>query len=283
MTLKPDTPEQPPRRRFFLNWPRILAAAAKLIARLSRYRILGDPVPERGPVIYITWHSEEITMLPVSGFTRGTVMVSNSKDGDILAAVVERWGYRTSRGSSSKGAAAALLGLRRALERGENIILAVDGPRGPRHEAKPGCFYLAARTGAWICPVGVAVSRAYVFRKSWSLSRVPLPGSRVCAVFGGLYRPEGDDLSLSREAQCAKVKSLLDRATEEAGQELENWRLPCTRYRRGPAGRGNRPPAPGPERREEDAEDTGSGRVGHGGERGHEGIPEGDGLFRRGD
>ncbi|MDR1081501.1 MAG: lysophospholipid acyltransferase family protein [Deltaproteobacteria bacterium] len=239
-------------RRFFLNWPRILAFLARLISRLARYRILGDPVPERGPVIYITWHSEEITMLPVSGFTRGTVMVSSSKDGDILAAVVERWGYRTSRGSSSRGAAAALLGLRRALERGENIILAVDGPRGPRHEAKPGAFYLAARTGAWICPVGVAVSRAYVFRKSWSRSRVPLPFARVAAVFGELYRPGRDELRLPREAQCAVVKGLLDRATGEAMRELENWHRPCSGLPQDRTGRGNSPPPPGRERRDED-------------------------------
>ncbi|MDR1035957.1 MAG: lysophospholipid acyltransferase family protein [Deltaproteobacteria bacterium] len=226
-------------RRFFLNWPRLLAAAARFISRLARYRILGDPVPERGPVIYVTWHSEEITMLPVSGFTRGTVMVSSSKDGDILAAVVERWGYRTSRGSSSKGAAAALLGLRRALERGENIILAVDGPRGPRHEAKPGAFYLAARTGAWICPVGVAVSSAYVFKKSWSLSRVPLPFSRVAAFFGELYRPEPAELALPREAQCGILKSLLDRATEQAREHLENWHEPCSTSGRDRTGRGN--------------------------------------------
>jgi lysophospholipid acyltransferase (LPLAT)-like uncharacterized protein len=250
-------------RRFFMNWPAILAWIAKLVSRLARYRIVGDPLPERSPVIYVTWHSEEITMLPKCGFTRGTVMVSNSKDGDILAAVIERWGYRACRGSSSRGAAAALLSLRKALERGENIILAVDGPRGPRHEAKPGAFYLAARTGAWICPVGVAVSRAYVFKKSWSRSRVPLPFSRVAAVFGELYRPEGGELELSREDQCAAVKSLLDKATAEAQQALENWRLPCTRYPRersdAARGQGNPPDVAG--RREEHGQEREPGEA----------------------
>ncbi|MDR3153121.1 MAG: DUF374 domain-containing protein [Deltaproteobacteria bacterium] len=216
------------RPRFFLGWPRILAFLVGLYSRVVRCRILGDPVPARRPVIYVTWHSEEITMLPRSGFTRGTVMVSASRDGDILAEVARAWGYRTIRGSSSKGAAAALLSLRRALERGENIILAVDGPRGPRHEAKPGAFWLAAGTGAWICPVGVAVSSAYVFRKSWSLSRVPLPWARVVGLFGELYRPEGADLLLSREGQSAAVKSLLDKATLQAEDLLKKWHLPCT-------------------------------------------------------
>jgi lysophospholipid acyltransferase (LPLAT)-like uncharacterized protein len=253
-------------RRFFLNWPRLLASVARGLSRLARYRILGDPVPARGPVIYITWHSEEITMLPVSGFTGGNVMVSNSRDGDILAAVVGRWGYRTSRGSSSKGAASALLALRRALERGENIILAVDGPRGPRHEAKPGAYWLAAGTGAWICPVGVAVSRAWVFKKSWSRSRIPLPGAKVVAVFGETYRPEGPERSLSREAQCLKLKSLLDNATREAEGELENWHLPCTKYRRSPqeTGRGDGPPPDRGSRREDDG--SGGRQDGYGGE-----------------
>jgi lysophospholipid acyltransferase (LPLAT)-like uncharacterized protein len=265
-------------RRFLFNWPRILAALARLLSRLARYRILGRPVPEGRPVIYVTWHSEEITMLPVSGFTRGNIMVSRSKDGDILAAVAERWGYRVTRGSSSKGAAAALASLLRALQRGENVILAVDGPRGPRHEAKPGAFYLAARTGAWICPVGVAVSRAYVFRRSWSLSRVPLPFSRVAAVFGEAFRPGEGGLSLPREAQSGILKALLDGATAEALEELESWRRPCSRHRRGRGDppRGGVPPPEGPGRAEEHGSRKGSqgGGPERGLERGPEGVPE---------
>jgi lysophospholipid acyltransferase (LPLAT)-like uncharacterized protein len=211
-------------RKFFLNWPAILAVLILLYYKIVRFRILGDPLPKARPVIYITWHSEEITMLPKCGFTKANIMVSASKDGDILAIVAKRFGYATSRGSSSKRAAAALISLKNAILRGESIILAVDGPRGPRRVPKIGAFYLSAKFGAPIVPVGVAVSRAYVFKKSWSKSRVPLPGAKVVGIFDHGYVPSKEDQSLSKEAQSQKLFELLENATGKAEEELRAWK-----------------------------------------------------------
>jgi lysophospholipid acyltransferase (LPLAT)-like uncharacterized protein len=216
-------------RGFFLNWPRILSFLISLYYKLVRFKFFGNLLSPSGtPMIYIVWHAEEVTMLPRCGFTQGNVMVSRSRDGDILAAVISRWGYRVSRGSSSKGAVAALRLLRDALKRGESIILAVDGPRGPRRKAKPGAFYLSQTLKVPICPVGVAISRFYTFKKSWSHSRLPLPLAKVAGVFGELYTPSESDLTLTREEQCHKLEELLEAATEAANNRLKNWSASCT-------------------------------------------------------
>jgi lysophospholipid acyltransferase (LPLAT)-like uncharacterized protein len=178
-------------------------------------------------MIYIVWHRDEITLLPRCGFTKGNVMVSQSRDGDILAAVISRWGYKVSRGSSSKGAAAALKSLVSALRRGDSIILAADGPRGPRQKAKPGALWLSARLGVPVCPVAAAVSRSYVFRKSWSHSRVPLPFARVCGVFGETRQFGPEALGWDKERQSGELEELLRRSGEEALEKLKNWSGSC--------------------------------------------------------
>jgi lysophospholipid acyltransferase (LPLAT)-like uncharacterized protein len=192
-----------------------------------RCRLFGLPLPP-GPKIYAIWHSEELTMLPRCGFTGGNVMVSRSKDGDILAAVITRWGYKVSRGSSSRGAVQALRSLASALAAGDSVVLAVDGPRGPRHRAKAGAAYLSARFGVPVCPVGAAVSRAFVFRRSWSRSRLPLPFSRVCGVFGEPFQFGPESLGWDRAAQEARLDGLLRAVTEEAENRLKNWSVSCT-------------------------------------------------------
>jgi lysophospholipid acyltransferase (LPLAT)-like uncharacterized protein len=215
------------KRKFFLNWPKILAALISLYYRLVRLRSFGYPEDRALPVIFSVWHSEEITLLPRFGCTRGNIMISRSKDGDILSEVVKTWNYRVSRGSTNKGAVAALLSLKRALEGGENIILAADGPKGPYHQAKPGAFYLAAKTGRPIYPVGVAVNRAYIFKKSWSLSRLPLPFSKVVAVFGPPFCLEKGDLSLSSSEQTKRLNEVMEAAKLEAEEKLKNRNFSC--------------------------------------------------------
>jgi lysophospholipid acyltransferase (LPLAT)-like uncharacterized protein len=204
-----------------------LGVLVSFFARLRRFRLFGYPTDLTGPAIFICWHSEEMTLLPHCGFTRGRIMISRSRDGDILASVVRRWGYLVSRGSSSRGAVAALRALRQALDQGNNLILAVDGPRGPRRVAKPGAFYLAAKTGRPIYPVGAAVSWAHVFKKSWSRSRLPLPGSKVCAVFGPPLWPSLADLSRPQAEWSAILAQALTQTTEMAENHLKNWPGPC--------------------------------------------------------
>ncbi|MDR1656948.1 MAG: lysophospholipid acyltransferase family protein [Deltaproteobacteria bacterium] len=215
-------------RSFFLNWPVWLARGYGLYSKLLvRFRTEGYPFDLGGPCIFIIWHSVEMSLLPHFGFSRGNIMVSNSKDGDILSLAVGNWGYPVIRGSSHKGAVRAVLSLKRVLTSGQNIIMAVDGPRGPRHVAKAGAFWLAAKTGRPICPVGAAVNRALVFSKSWSKSRLPLPFSRVAASFGDLLWVDKGALAMDSEAQSDFLTKAMDGAMEAAVRLLKTWPDNC--------------------------------------------------------
>lgn len=225
-------------RRFFLNWPRLVARWYSLYSKTVGLRYEGYPFDLDGPVIFTVWHSVELSLLPRFGdITKGVIIVSNSKDGDILSAVVSRWGYSVIRGSSSKGAVRAVLSLKRELQAGHNIIMAVDGPRGPHHEAKPGAYWLAAKTGRPICPVGAAVSRAHVFNKSWSKSMLPLPFSRLAATFGDLIWLGRKDLELDADAQCAFLTGAMRKVMADAQNLLKIWPDNCSDCGKRPAGR----------------------------------------------
>ncbi len=128
---------------------------------------------------------------------RPVVLVSRSRDGEI-GALAARWlGFGVARGSSSSGAAAGALGLARALRAGDKAALAVDGPRGPRHQAAAPAGRLAAMGGAELVPVGVAVSRSWRLA-SWDRMTIPGPFATVCVAWGDAVSGEGLQQGMER-------------------------------------------------------------------------------------
>jgi len=114
--------------------------------------------------------------------SRGAVLASPSEDGELLAATVRRFGLDAVRGSSTRGARSGLKGLERYVESGGHIGIALDGPLGPRHRAKPGATLIARNTGAPIVPFTVRHERAWRLR-SWDRTEIPKPFSRSVATF----------------------------------------------------------------------------------------------------
>ena len=86
-------------------------------------------------------------------------MTSLSFDGEFIARIIEKLGFRAVRGSSSRGAVGALLGMRREVEAGQAVAFTIDGPRGPKYVAKPGPVLLAQATGAPMAAFHIALSR----------------------------------------------------------------------------------------------------------------------------
>jgi len=105
-------------------------------------------------------------------------VISSHRDGEVVAGVAERLGMRTIRGSSTRGAARALLGVVRELESGGEVAMTPDGPRGPARRFASGALVGAQRAGAPIIGIGVSASRAW-FLKSWDRFMIPKPFSRV--------------------------------------------------------------------------------------------------------
>jgi lysophospholipid acyltransferase (LPLAT)-like uncharacterized protein len=141
-------------------------------------------IAERKPVLMAHWHGDELAVIHLVKKLKLATMTSTSKDGSLVDYVIHRLGGQTSRGSSTRGAVSALKGLVRLCREGYPTSMAVDGPRGPYHEVKPGVFELSRLCAAPIIPVGVFASSSFVFKKSWNKAILPYPFAKVSIYFG---------------------------------------------------------------------------------------------------
>jgi len=163
----------------------------RLLARTLRLQV-EDPHDVIGfvrkqPVIFAIWHNR-LLMLPrvfdPSFPTRQSYgLISASRDGDLIAAFIERSGYGTIRGSSSRKGVIALRQLLDTLAGGDNVLFTPDGPRGPVYHASPGVIFLAQKSGAPIVPIHMEYSRSWRL-KSWDRFAVPWPFGKLRAIFG---------------------------------------------------------------------------------------------------
>lgn len=158
------------------------------------------------------WHRHLLLMPYCYRGRRISVLVSQSKDGELIARTVARFGIDSTRGSSSRGGAAGLKGLLRKAAEGWDIAFTPDGPRGPAREVQPGVILAAAATGLPIVPVALAASRAKLLR-SWDCFVVPLPFSTVHFVYG---EPLAVERKENVEVAALRLKEALDAAEVEA-------------------------------------------------------------------
>jgi lysophospholipid acyltransferase (LPLAT)-like uncharacterized protein len=118
-------------------------------------------------------------------------MISEHRDGEIIARIAEAFWFTTERGSTSRGAARALIGLARAVESGRSAAVTPDGPRGPAHVFAPGAVIAAQRAGVPIIPIRVSASSAWRL-KSWDRFLIPKPFARVDIHYGALTAVQAD-------------------------------------------------------------------------------------------
>lgn len=135
----------------------------------------------RGPRIFACRHGELLPLLFAMEGRGLSILVSRSDDGELLASMLRRRGFGLLRGSSSQASFAAARELLRALDRGREIGLAADGPRGPRGRVQSGLLRLAQRSGAPIVPLKVVSGWRCVVGASWDRFEFPLPGAR-CSI-----------------------------------------------------------------------------------------------------
>jgi len=133
--------------------------------------------------IFAFWHAR---LLPLVWTHRGrgaVVLVSRHRDGQLITRIVERLGYATSRGSSTRGGEEGVMDMLRRAREGRLLAITPDGPRGPAGTLKPGLVYLASRSGLPIVPVAAA-SRSCWRLRSWDRFRIPRPFTRVVVAYG---------------------------------------------------------------------------------------------------
>ena len=145
-----------------------------------------------------------------------TILVSQSRDGELGVKLATRWGVGVVRGSASRGGAEGLRRLYKAVVRQHSAVVVIpDGPRGPKSEAKPGALVLAQMTGIPILPIGFAARRYWTLR-SWDRMIIPKPFTRIAVVIGEpLVLPrEFEEAALAAEQQ--RLKGVLDALVDEA-------------------------------------------------------------------
>jgi hypothetical protein len=123
-------------------------------------------------------------MMPLVYTGKGAkVLVSRHRDGEFIHRAMRLFGIGTVRGSSTRGGVPGMKDMIRALERGYDIGITPDGPRGPRYIVQPGVTYLAKVTGHPIVPLSFSASRRKIFN-SWDRFLVPCPFSRGVYIYG---------------------------------------------------------------------------------------------------
>ena len=139
-----------------------------------------------GKLIAALWHQRILTVIGYArrfSTYRPSVMISASRDGDLIASIFSRMHFRPIRGSSSLNGKKALLALVDDLSANPFAVHILDGPQGPRGVIKPGVIVLARQSGAPVIPVYASVDRAWILR-SWDRCLVPKPFSKIVIHWG---------------------------------------------------------------------------------------------------
>lgn len=221
-----SAPESPPvSARSFTLWQRIqlwlITELGYLVIRAIgptiRFAVSwedGSPGSlEARPFVYSFWHS---CMLPAMYLWRDLkirVMSSDSFDGEYTGRIMMKFGFVKVRGSSSKFAVRALLGMRRELENGWVVAFTIDGPRGPRHVVKPGPLLLARATGVPMVVFHIALADAWVLN-TWDRLMIPKPFSRALMRVSRVIPVPEDADDAQRERYLAELQTALDRVRE---------------------------------------------------------------------
>ncbi len=165
------------------------------------------------------WHGR---ILPATYYfrRRGIVVITSQNfDGEWIAGIIERFGYGTARGSTSRGGRRALLQLARDLQAGRPAGFTIDGPRGPALVAQPGAVWLAKATGHPVLPFHLEADRHWTMR-SWDRTQVPKPFATVAIAMGEAFTVPSDADETAIERYRIQLESRLEVLAHRARELL---------------------------------------------------------------
>jgi lysophospholipid acyltransferase (LPLAT)-like uncharacterized protein len=205
----------------FIGWILI-----SLWSRSVRVTFVNREVPERLTAegrnfVYAFWHGRQFLLFHHHRKKGIIIPASESRDGEIQARILSRFGFDVVRGSSKRKGDRALLGLVDGLRKGKQVALAVDGPRGPIHEVKQGVIYLAGKLDKLIIPVSTSAKRFWILKRIWDKYLLPMPFTKGVIVYGDPVAVSGiseDEL----ESKQRELKEALNRVTKEADEHFRN-------------------------------------------------------------
>ena len=202
--------------------PRLAYSYLSFVGLTTRLRLEGAGHREalRGGnqrFLYAFWHQRQVFFTFSHRDAGASVMVSRSKDGELIAETMRLSRIAACRGSSSRGGAAAAREMMLALAEGLDIGITPDGPKGPARQVKPGVIFLAQKLKIPILPVTNALSCKLELKRAWDRFQFPLPFGRAVVKYAPpIWVGPSDDL----DAKAAEVKAALDAITDAADAEV---------------------------------------------------------------
>lgn len=166
-------------------------------------------------IILAFWHGR-LMMMPYSYPGKGiTILVSQSKDGELVARTVKGFGIESVRGSSTRGWLGGLKGLLKSVQAGRDVAITPDGPKGPRMKAQMGALQIARSTGLPIIPVSFGAEKKKTFR-SWDSFILPYPFTRGVYVCGDPICVPSDAGPGEMEERRKELEETLNELTRRA-------------------------------------------------------------------
>ena len=170
--------------------------------------------PNKMPCIYAMWHCHQLCIHGVSNRNKLNVLISRSRDGEIISKIVEKWGFKTIRGSKGKkGAVEATIQMINALRSGENVAMMVDGPKGPARKVKDGVIKIARIASVPIVPI-YWYSNNLTFAKfpSWDKLRMPISNTNLINLYG-------EPIYVNKNIQDEDARVQLQKSLEDLERE----------------------------------------------------------------
>jgi lysophospholipid acyltransferase (LPLAT)-like uncharacterized protein len=206
--------------------PFLAALVIRFLHRLIRVESIGEDHVrllwnEQKLVIIAFWHDQLLLMVKGYHGPQAKILISASKDGELIARTMEHFGQGAVRGSSSRGGRAAFRAMVELAREPFDLVFTPDGPKGPRHQVKEGVVQLARLTGRPVVPMAFVCSRGRRF-SSWDRFLLPYPFGRGVYSFGEpLFFEKGEDPENFR----LRVQKAMEENVERASTRLEEHGL----------------------------------------------------------
>jgi lysophospholipid acyltransferase (LPLAT)-like uncharacterized protein len=206
-----------------IGW--VVWAVIRVLGPTLRFEVLGgqrvgrDYCPDQPPSVYAFWHRCILAGTWYFRNRNAVLMNTTNFDGQWTRRVIERLGYGTAQGSSTRGGLRGLAVMAQRLEEGLDAAFTIDGPRGPRYIAKPGPVMLARRSGRPIIVFHIGLERAWTLKKTWDLFQVPKLFTRAILVISPPIEVAEDINREGLERKHQEMQKMLERVRDVA----ENW------------------------------------------------------------